>query len=89
MSIDILIAEYPGDGAWKRFVCKFPNQPQPDLGIGDPTIERVLIADLGSFAKAWFQSPIGALEGRTPEDVARNHPQGLLAVRSAIMRMPR
>lgn len=89
MSLDVLIAEYPGDGAWHRFAGTVPKHDDDGLGVGDPTIERVLIGEMGSFAAAWLSHPIAALEGRTPLDVASNHPQGLMALRSVIMRMPR
>ena len=90
MSIDILIAEYPGDLAWQRFVDVFPHQPgRPRLGLQDEGIERVLAGDMGENGSRWLEYPVPALEHRTPSDVLANHPQGQLAVRSVLMRMPR
>lgn len=90
MSIDTLVAEYPGERAWARFVASFP----PPLegtgdGYGDPELTRVLVGELGDQAAQWMAKPVRVLEGRSPAEVLASHPQGLLAVRTAVMRMPR
>lgn len=90
MSIDTLVAEYPGDRAWGRFVATFPEPlAGADEAIGDQSLARVLVAELGDQAARWMAQPVRILEDRSPAQVLATHPQGLLAVRSAVMRIPR
>lgn len=89
MSLERLTAEYPGDAAWRRFTETFPPVGSADLRIEDDSLARVLLADMGIRAAEWLQKPIGALGNKSAADVLANHPQGTMAVRSVLMRMPR
>jgi hypothetical protein len=89
MSLDVLVAEYPGDHAWERFAGAFPSLDRAAvLDLPDKAMARVLVAKLGSRAPQWLAQPIRVLDGRTPTEVLANYPQGILALRTALMRMP-
>jgi hypothetical protein len=91
MTIEVLVAEYPGDRAWLRFAATFApsHGSQGTLPGVEPTLAKVLLAELGAQAASWVAQPLRALEGRSPAEVLAEHPQGLMAVRSVVMRMPR
>ena len=90
MSLDVLIAEYPGDRAWERFVGVVADGSQDGaLRLTDQGIARVLAAYMGAKARIWLDQPVPTLDGRTPIDVLSNHPNGATAIRSVLMRMPR
>lgn len=90
MSIEVLVAEYPGDRAWSRFVAEFPEVAAVvNLPLDDALLRKVLTAEMGSKARDWLRQPVSALGGRTPASVLTDHPQGTLAIRSLVMRMPR
>ena len=89
MSVEILITEYPGDAAWRRFARTYPPAAHPNLGVEDESLARVLATEMGERAVEWLSHPIRALDNRSAADVLANHPQGLMAVRSVVMRMPR
>jgi hypothetical protein len=90
MTLDTLLAEYAGVGAWRRFVSTFPEVwPEGGLSTDDQSLARVLLAELGERAGDWLSQPAEALGGRTPLQVLNGHPQGLAAFRSVVMRFPR
>ena len=86
--IKILISEYAGDVAWSRFVSNLDiesdqSAPHDELKA---VITRVL-GDDETRAEAWFRKKIPALGGHTP-DYLLDNVQGLVALRSLVMRMP-
>lgn len=94
-AIAVLRDEYPGDAAWQRFVSVFraewaerTNRPYFMATIGDEDVAIVLAASLGERAIAWFKTPIGALDKRTPAEVQKL-PAGNRILRTLLMRMPR
>jgi uncharacterized protein (DUF2384 family) len=79
-SVDLLIVEYPGDDAWDRFVTA--------TDAADDEIDSVARVMLGTDAQQWLQTPLGALDGRSPSDVSVAEAQGRTAIRSLMMRLP-
>lgn len=95
-AIDILRTEYPGDEAWSYFVNIFRpawtaagHSFSSFVELGDEEVAIVLTATLGVNAVSWFLRPCGALGRKTPSEVLNMEPQGLLALRTLLMRMPR
>ena len=80
MPIEILVAEYPGDSVWTHFA--------KTIGATDDKILSVANALLGAGSAGWLQSPVPALDGKSPQEVLDHFPDGRLIVRSLIMRMP-
>lgn len=94
-AIDILRDEYPGDDAWSRLVDVYrPNWQAAGYSfssfaeLGDDEVAIVLSATLGSDAIPWFFRPCGALGRKTPSEVLKSEPQGLVVLRTLLMRMP-
>lgn len=66
MSVDVLLAEYPGDRAWERLAATFQGAQCESLGIEDATLARTLSAEMGGAAREWLQQPLPALDGHSP-----------------------
>jgi hypothetical protein len=94
--LDVLITEYPGDVAWRNFVAVFQpawatrtDKDKFVSVIGNTDLAIVLAATLNGQAASWFERPIGALKGRSPQEVLVEYPNGELVLRTLVMRMPK
>jgi hypothetical protein len=89
--LDVLLAEYPGDKAWRRLVDVVvpANAAEHDLGIDDHELAAVLNAELGAQAAPWLEQNIPALGGQSAAAILQDHPHGRSIVRAVVMRMPR
>jgi GGDEF domain-containing protein len=95
-AIDVLLREYPGDHAWQNFVDVFrPAWAQQQdkakyiSALGGEEFAIVLTASMGDRSVAWFETPVGALEQRSPASVLKDEPSGRTILKSMLMRMPR
>jgi hypothetical protein len=80
MTIDALVAGYPGDLAWGQFASAHR--------ASDEAIVNVVTARLGKDGARWMETPVPALGGWSPKQILADHPKGEHAVRSLIMRIP-
>lgn len=95
-SIDVLKNEYLGDALWGQFVAIFRpawnNWPDKNMYITKLVYEDiaiVLTAEMGQGALLWFDTPVIALEQQSPRQILNLESNGLIILRSMIMRMPR
>ncbi|WP_156420671.1 MULTISPECIES: antitoxin Xre/MbcA/ParS toxin-binding domain-containing protein [unclassified Sphingopyxis] len=79
MSFEVLVAEYPGDGAWSQFAQA--------VGAADDKIPSVTYAVLGDRSLSWLEAPVPALDGKSPREVLNERPNGELIIRSLVMRI--
>ncbi len=94
--IDILRSEYPGDDSWSRLVDAVrPGWEAAGQGLSsfveleDEELAIVLSATLGTEAATWYFRPCSALEQKSPSEVLKTGPRGLVVLRALLMRMPR
>lgn len=80
MTKSVLLAEYPGDLAWRRFASAY--------GSTGNDIKHVAAAVLGAPSALWFETGIPALEGLSPSEVFNANSNGEKIIRAVIMRMP-
>jgi hypothetical protein len=80
MTVSVLLAEYPGDLAWRRFASAY--------GSTSDEIHSVAAAVLGARSAIWFKTGIPALGGLSPSEVLNDNPDGESILRTVIMRMP-
>lgn len=90
--LDVLLREYPGDAAWKKYADCIQPDPTTCKKIASipDDITRVLIHHCGSVenAKSWMVTPCKALSLEIPSSVLTNHPMGKKILKSVLMRMP-
>ena len=92
-SVEVLRDEFAGNESWKKMVDLYrpdwERRVDKDLylsTVGNEEIALVMAARAGSVE--WFYQKIGALDGRSPEDVFKNEPAGAKIMKSLLMRMP-
>lgn len=91
--IKTLQAEYPGDEAWDTFAKLYLCDDQPLLDhlaelLGDRSMANVICTKLGAQAEQWIGRPLSALEGNSVQGLINSGPDGAIAIRSMLMRMP-
>lgn len=93
--LELLINQYPGDTAWENFYHVFKddwncldNKDEYLHVISDEKIAAVIAVKMGNRGLSWFSSTIPALDGKTPAQVFYSSPNGKLAIKNLIMRMP-
>lgn len=93
--LELLINQYPGDAAWENFYNVFKddwdriNDKSNYINvISDEKVAAVLAVKMGEQSLSWFSSGIPALDGQTPAQIFNSFPNGKLAIKNLIMRMP-
>jgi hypothetical protein len=92
-AIETLRREFPGSQVWRDYakavLGRVDALPTPTVFDGiDLETAQVIAVLVGDHASSWWSTSVSALEGASPAEIVAEYNDGLLIIRSLLMRFP-